>query len=32
MTGECGNWLRFLGLEEEMVRRTHPVKWAVRSN
>lgn len=30
MTGECGNCLRSLGLEEEMVRRAHPIKWGVR--
>src|SRR5688500_9231724 len=29
MTGECGNCVRKLGLEDEMIARRHPVKWAV---
>ena len=29
MTGECGNALRTLGLEAEMVGRGYPVKWGV---
>lgn len=29
LTGECGNCLRALGLEEEMTRRRHPVKYGV---
>jgi len=29
MTGECGNCIRTLGLEEEMRSRQHPVKWGV---
>jgi hypothetical protein len=27
MTGECGNCLRALGLEEEMMAGGHPIKW-----
>lgn len=30
MTGECGNVVRDLGLEAEMIRRRHPVKHGVR--
>ena len=29
LTGECGNLLRVLGLEEEMNRRNHPIKYGV---
>src|SRR5436190_20020837 len=29
LTGECGNCLRALGLEEEMTARRHPVKYGV---
>src|SRR5262245_23179224 len=29
LTGECGNCLRALGLEEEMTSRRHPVKYGV---
>jgi len=29
LTGECGNCLRTLGLEEEMTARRHPVKYGV---
>ena len=29
MTGECGNCVRALGLEDEMTARQHPVKWGV---
>lgn len=30
LTGECGNCLRSLGLEGEMLAREHPVKWGVK--
>lgn len=30
MTGECGNIVRALGFEEEMERRSHPIKLGVR--
>ncbi|RMG96143.1 MAG: FAD-dependent oxidoreductase [Chloroflexi bacterium] len=29
MTGECGNMVRAMGLEEEMLKRNHPVKYGV---
>src|SRR5207245_2255670 len=29
LTGECGNCLRALGLEEDMTSRRHPVKYGV---
>lgn len=29
MTGECGNCVRALGLDDEMTARRHPVKWGV---
>src|SRR5262249_57672750 len=29
LTGECGNCLRTLGLEEEMTSRRHPLKYGV---
>lgn len=29
LTGECGNCLRSLGLEDQMLARQHPIKWGV---
>src|SRR5215831_8534391 len=29
LTGECGNCLRTLGLEQEMTRRRYPIKYGV---